>query len=1772
MKYKFIISLSILFTLGFMFSHKANAQSTDCDFPTTIGVGAANCQTGNTSAATEVTLSNAGTCYDGFLAMCVFYSYTATGTENTVTVTPSTAENIVIFMKTACATFIDHVCGTGTNVTSITSNIAIGTTVIVEICSTRPNPGAPATDGSFDVCVESISPPPTPGNECTNASQICDLTATFSETTGPSGGTAFTPGCFGLPTTNMIWYEFTVTATGDLNWSMTPNSGTSEFDWAFYDISNGCVGSGNELELVCNYNYAGATGAAVGMAPGGTGEFSPTYTFVAGDVGKTFAIMIDDYTGDNLGYTANFAGSTFSTTPTAGFTTSPTSPITECSDALPLSVSFTNTTTGAVSYSWDFGNGNTSTAMTPPTQSYTAVGSYTVALVATSASGCTDVHSETIVINQLPVADFTLPVTTACTTDGTITPNTTGQTTGGTWSATAAGLTIDAGTGVITPSSSTAGTYTVTYNITNNGCSDTHNASITINMTPVAPTNATVNNTCADPNSGVIAANGTGLLWYTDAGLTMPAGGSTTAPAYDPVNPITAYVTQTVNGCTSTALMIVTAPATNCSGCEAGEPTLSSTSNIVCCGETATYVNTMADYDPTLADFDPNQDYELGYVFVTAGSTAPATQADIDAALYITPANADDGTDNGMSYASTCTGLTATTPLPAGAYDIYPFLSVQEFIEDRNFTFAGTGPDNSGLGGSESYYEELLEYPYLDNGSIATPPTLIVNINSVTDNYTGGGNSLDVIWVDVFINNVYINSANNGGGLGGSVDVSSILAGAGYNADDNLFIQINFGFTDSGGGTPMIGTHFTIDYTLVFDFQYNETLPTLASGAACQSVGTPTTLYVVDEIDFTATAYCESPTENRVVISGITGGAAALTGNPLSATYVLPSAYTWTEVDCADNCTPMAGTGCWMAIVPLADFTAGTLGGLTVENSVNGQVDACPSLAKSVTAVTISEPNPVTDVEICEAGATNMTATCAACPDASTATVNWYSSMTATTPEGTGASFDPTGTTAEEGAYDANTPGTYTYYTECACVGCDECASTRVAVTTTVYSTPVLAIVGTPACEQNCVGSYEATISVDLGTNPPPGGFDVGVNDGTPSTTTISANGNITVSDVTIGTDLVLTLSPSTFVPDGTSTCDENITVTDPDCPVCPTVENVSDEVEDQCATVVSTPNFPPDATIIANLTGPNGNTNLVSGLTIDWGTPTIIVAGDACTAQVAEYSLDVICPEGSGACNLTDIATYTVTTYPEITATVSQPDLPLECRVAVTPSCATFDVSYDANDQAGGNATGTLTDDGSGNFVFDPDAVFPPAGSVGDVSFTVSNPNAPGTIDATCMALVTAPQAYKCCIAEAGFIQAPVICPDDNLVINIKQYEDFELYSEFLIITDDSGMITDMIDLSDAADMAAQSVSALTATGASLTNDIGNLVGQNDVALTIPYSFWGLVAGDMGLDINTYTYNVFDVNQPVPTPTIGMNISSIGNTSSGCYDLSPPNSMFIPAPFSVINDPNVNEGEGGVSPFHYNDHQITITGGHGPYNYQWETEGYVRHAVTGEGMLNIIYADDAVWHVTVTDANGCTRAELIFTNNPAGEGLEGEILDIYDYVITPELSNQANGSVDIFVEGGTQPYTYVWSGPNGYSATTEDIFGLVSGWYSVTVYDSGNPQQNTIGWYWVPRIDGNHNDSGIRGKASLADIQASPNPFSEKTDIAFSIVESGTLSIDLFTINGQKVQNLFNGEADAGQTYHTTLNADQLPAGVYIVRLLSNNGIVQTEKLMLSK
>ena len=140
------------------------------------------------------------------------------------------------------------------------------------------------------------------------------------------------------------------------------------------------------------------------------------------------------------------------------------------------------------------------------------------------------------------------------------------------------------------------------------------------------------------------------------------------------------------------------------------------------------------------------------------------------------------------------------------------------------------------------------------------------------------------------------------------------------------------------------------------------------------------------------------------------------------------------------------------------------------------------------------------------------------------------------------------------------------------------------------------------------------------------------------------------------------------------------------------------------------------------------------------------------------------------------------------------------------------------------------------------------------------------------------------------------------------------------------------------------------------------------------------------------------------------------------------------------------------------------------------------------------------------------------------------------------------DGSIDLAVTGGTSPYLYSWS--NG--DTTEDITGLSSGTYTVTVTDN-NLCQDTISIF-IDMSNGLPQGPGYQAPVIY------PNPSDGR--IYFNNI-LGEISITVFDASGR----ILRTEKNVART--ADLN---LPAGMYLIVMEDENGRIFTQKINIAK
>lgn len=190
---------------------------------------------------------------------------------------------------------------------------------------------------------------------------------------------------------------------------------------------------------------------------------------------------------------------------------------------------FTNSSTisaGTLSYSWNFGDGNSSSS-TNPTHKYSNPGNYTVRLIVLSDKGCTDTIQSNVTVYPKPAPSFTVSDADQCVKGNSFSfTNTTVST--GTLS-----YTWNMGDGKtytskdVTHSYASAGSYTITITAENEfGCSEIFTRIVSVNPEPVAGFSVNSANQCLKDNnyqfsnSSSISSGTMNYLWNFGDGKT----------------------------------------------------------------------------------------------------------------------------------------------------------------------------------------------------------------------------------------------------------------------------------------------------------------------------------------------------------------------------------------------------------------------------------------------------------------------------------------------------------------------------------------------------------------------------------------------------------------------------------------------------------------------------------------------------------------------------------------------------------------------------------------------------------------------------------------------------------------------------------------------------------------------------------------------------------------------------------------------------------------------------------------------------------------------------------------------------------------------------------------------------------------------------------------------------------------------------------------------------------------------------------------------------
>lgn len=205
----------------------------------------------------------------------------------------------------------------------------------------------------------------------------------------------------------------------------------------------------------------------------------------------------------------------------------------------------------------------------------------------------------------------------------------------------------------------------------------------------------------------------------------------------------------------------------------------------------------------------------------------------------------------------------------------------------------------------------------------------------------------------------------------------------------------------------------------------------------------------------------------------------------------------------------------------------------------------------------------------------------------------------------------------------------------------------------------------------------------------------------------------------------------------------------------------------------------------------------------------------------------------------------------------------------------------------------------------------------------------------------------------------------------------------------------------------------------------------------------------------------------------------------------------------------------------------VQVVDGVGPFQYNWST---------GDTTVGIVDLCAGMYSVTITDLGQieCSIFIDFIINRP----------DSFYFVVDDVVhqSDTSDASINITVNGGTPPYHVMWTGPNQFVSSNEDISGLDPGTYEVTLIDD--------------------NDCQIVDTIEILDFTTSlpplpdnffsiyPNPAS--TFIYIETNLNSNYSVGMHSTIGVKIGSWKNAR---------NINLTGLSAGMYVVRIENADG-----------
>jgi gliding motility-associated-like protein len=329
-------------------------------------------------------------------------------------------------------------------------------------------------------------------------------------------------------------------------------------------------------------------------------------------------------------------------------------------------------------------------------------------------------------------------------------------------------------------------------------------------------------------------------------------------------------------------------------------------------------------------------------------------------------------------------------------------------------------------------------------------------------------------------------------------------------------------------------------------------------------------------------------------------------------------------------------------------------------------------------------------------------------------------------------------------------------------------------------------------------------------------------------------------------------------------------------------------------------------------------------------------------------------------------------------------------------------------------------------------------------------------------------------------------------------------------------------VTITDANSCTVQQTVAITQPASSLGSNISS---QSNVSCTGNATGSATVTGTGGTPTYIYSWSPGGQTTAAVTGlTAGMYTITITD-ANGCTKQQ---TVAITQPASGLTSSVNSQSNVGCTGSATGSATVTGIGGTPGYTYVWSPGGQTTAGLTG--------LTSGIYSVTITDANGCSKAQTVAITQPAS-ALSTIIAS------STATCGQSNGSTSVTASGGTPTYTYSWSPSGGTNSTAT---GLSAGSYNVTTTDANGCTTNSL----VSVNNANGPTVGISGTVNNVGCTGSATGSATVTATG----GTGTLTY-VWTPSGG-----------------TTSTATGLTAGTYICTVTDASGCAQGQTVIITQ